>query len=78
MGCGHRVYRTEDPRARHHRAGVAQLSREMGQPQWFDILQAVVAAMAPYGRHGVNVNVDFYAGVIYFMQGIPELSLIHI
>ena len=48
------------------------MSREMGQPQWFDILQAVVAAMAPYGRHGVNVNVDFYAGVIYFLQGIPE------
>ena len=72
MGFGHRVYRTEDPRARHLRDGVAQLSREMGQPQWFDILQAVVAAMAHYGRHGVNVNVDFYAGVIYFLQGIPE------
>ena len=72
MGFGHRVYRTEDPRARHLRDGGAQLSREMGQPQWFDILQAVVAAMAPYGRHGVNVNVDFYAGVIYFLQGIPE------
>ena len=70
-GFGHRVYRAEDPRARHMRAGVERLSREMGQPEWFDILQAVVAAMAPYARHGVNVNVDFYSGVIYHLHGIP-------
>ncbi|MFQ5959466.1 MAG: citrate/2-methylcitrate synthase, partial [Alphaproteobacteria bacterium] len=65
MGFGHRVYRAEDPRARHMRDGVARLSREMGQPHWYEILQAVVEAMAPYARHGVNVNVDFYAGVVY-------------
>jgi citrate synthase len=69
-GFGHRVYRVEDPRARHMRAGVEQLSQEMGQPQWFDILQAVVQAMAPYARHGVNVNVDFYSGVVYHLLGI--------
>jgi citrate synthase len=72
MGFGHRVYRTEDPRARHMRDGVEQLSREMGQPHWFQILEAVVAAMKPYSRHGVNVNVDFYAGVVYHLLGIPE------
>ncbi|GIT48016.1 MAG: hypothetical protein Ct9H300mP13_8120 [Gammaproteobacteria bacterium] len=44
----------------------------MGQPQWFDILQAVVAAMKPYSRRGINVNVDFYAGALYFLQGIPQ------
>jgi 2-methylcitrate synthase len=70
-GFGHRVYRTEDPRARHMREGVEQLSREMGEPKWFDILQAVVAAMRPYARFGVNVNVDFYSGVIYYLNGIP-------
>ena len=72
MGFGHRVYRAEDPRARHMRAGVEKLSREMGQPQWYRILEAVVEAMRPYARHGVNVNVDFYAGVVYFLNGIPE------
>jgi len=72
MGFGHRVYRAEDPRARHMRAGVERLSREMGQPQWYQILEAVVAAMKPYARHGVNVNVDFYAGVVYFLNGIAE------
>ncbi|MPZ45645.1 MAG: citrate (Si)-synthase [Betaproteobacteria bacterium] len=72
MGFGHRVYRAEDPRARHMRAGVERLSREMGQPKWYQILEAVVAAMQPYARHGVNVNVDFYAGVVYFLNRIAE------
>jgi citrate synthase len=70
MGFGHRVYRAEDPRARHMRAGVEKLSREMGQPQWYRILEALVDAMKPYARHGVNVNVDFYAGVVYYLNGI--------
>jgi citrate synthase len=70
-GFGHRVYRAEDPRARHMRDGVEKLGREMGQPQWFEILQGVVEAMKPYARHGVNVNVDFYSGVAYFLHGIP-------
>jgi citrate synthase len=71
-GFGHRVYRTEDPRARHMRDGVEKLSREMGEPKWFAILQAVVEAMKPYARFGVNVNVDFYSGVIYYLNGIPQ------
>jgi citrate synthase len=70
MGFGHRVYRAEDPRARHMRAGVEKLSREMGQPKWYQILAALVEAMKPYARHGVNVNVDFYAGVVYYLNGI--------
>jgi citrate synthase len=72
MGFGHRVYRAEDPRARHMRRGVEELSRELGEPKWYQILEAVVAAMQPYARHGVNVNVDFYAGVVYYLNGIPE------
>jgi citrate synthase len=71
-GFGHRVYRAEDPRARHMRAGVERLSKEMGEPKWFEILQAVVAAMAPYARHGVNVNVDFYSGVVYHLLGVKR------
>ena len=72
MGFGHRVYRTEDPRARHMREGVKRLSEEKGEPKWYAILEAVVAAMKPYARLGVNVNVDFYAGVVYYLHGIPE------
>ncbi len=70
-GFGHRVYRAEDPRARHMRDGVEKLGEEMGEPKWFQILQGVVEAMKPYARLGVNVNVDFYAGVVYHLHGIP-------
>lgn len=70
-GFGHRVYRAEDPRARHMRDGVEALGREMGRPRWFGILQAVVEAMQPYARHGLNVNVDFWSGAIYQLHGIP-------
>jgi citrate synthase len=72
MGFGHRVYRAEDPRARHLRDGVKRLSVEMGVPKWYAILEAVTDAMAPYAKRGVNVNVDFYAGVIYHLHDIPE------
>jgi len=70
-GFGHRVYRAEDPRARHMREGVKRLSKEMGEPRWYEILEALVKEMEPYARHGVNVNVDFYSGVIYHLHGIP-------
>jgi citrate synthase len=33
-GFGHRVYRAEDPRARHMREGVRKLGQEMGAPEW--------------------------------------------
>lgn len=70
-GFGHRVYRAEDPRARHMRDGVEALGKEMGEPKWFEILQAVVREMKPYARHGMNVNVDFYSGAIYQLHKIP-------
>ena len=72
MGFGHRVYRAEDPRARHLKSSVERLSREMGEPHWWEILKAVEKAMHRYARLGVNVNVDFYAGVIYHLLGIPK------
>ena len=72
MGFGHRVYRAEDPRARHLRDGVERLSIEKGEPRWNQILTALVDAMKPYSRLGVNVNVDFYSGVIYHLHGIPQ------
>lgn len=72
MGFGHRVYRAEDPRARHLREGVRKLSEEKGEPKWYAILEAVQKAMAPYARRGIHVNVDFFAGVIYYLNGIPH------
>lgn len=72
MGFGHRVYRTEDPRVRHLRATVAELSEERGDNTGLRILDAVTAAMEPYGRHGVAPNVDLYAGLAYRLLGLPD------
>jgi citrate synthase len=72
MGFGHRVYKVEDPRARHMRQRSQALSQRMGQAKWYDILEAVVQEMSRYQRHGIHVNVDFYAGSVYYLLGIPE------
>ena len=69
-GFGHRVYRTEDPRAPYARR-CEKLGEEKGAPEFHQILEGVVEAMKPYARHGLNVNVDFYAGVMYQLHGIP-------
>ena len=72
MGFGHRVYRAEDPRAQHLRDRSKALGDKLGQPQWIQILDALVEAMAPYRARGIHVNVDFFAGSVYHLMGIPE------
>lgn len=72
MGFGHRVYRTEDPRVRHIRATAAELSRQQGETHGMEIIQSVVEAMKPYARHGIEPNVDLYAGLVYRLLGLPD------
>jgi citrate synthase len=72
MGFGHRVYRVEDPRARHLRGRVRHMSEKHGHDKWFQILTRVEEAMAPYRERGIHVNVDFYASAVYYMLGIPD------
>jgi citrate synthase len=72
MGFGHAVYRAEDPRARHLREGSRTLATKKGQPKWFSILSRVEEQMRPYAERGICVNVDFWAGSVYYLLGIPE------
>jgi citrate synthase len=72
MGFGHRVYKTEDPRARHLRKLSKEMGERMGQPEWYQILTKVEEAMAPLREKGIYVNVDFYSGSVYYLLGIPE------
>ncbi len=72
MGFGHRVYRAEDPRARHMRERSKWLAERKGEPRWFQILTELEKAMQPYAAKGICVNVDFYAGSVYHLLGIPE------
>ena len=73
MGFGHRVYKAEDPRARHLRKRSQELGEKNGQPHWFQILRYLEEkVMVPYRAKGIFVNVDFFAGSIYHLMGIPE------
>src|SRR5439155_26406302 len=72
MGFGHRVYCAEDPRARHMRVKSHDLGRELGHEEWYDILTRVEDEMKPYQSRGIYVNVDFYAGSVYYLLDIPE------
>jgi citrate synthase len=71
MGFGHRVYKTEDPRARHLRELAKRLGEKFGDPKTFQIMTAIERAMQPLRAKGIYVNVDFYAGCIYHYLGIP-------
>ena len=72
MGFGHRVYRAEDPRARHMREKSRVLGERLGHSEWYQILTQVEKDMAPYQSKGIFVNVDFYAGSVYALLGLPE------
>jgi citrate synthase len=72
MGFGHRVYKAEDPRARHMRERSKWLAERKGEPRWYQILAELEQAMQPYAAKGICVNVDFYAGSVYYLLGIPE------
>ena len=66
-----RLSRRRSARAPHAGRRRAAVTGD-GTAAMDDILQAVVTAMAPYARHGVNVNVDFYSGVVYHLLGIKR------
>ena len=73
MGFGHRVYKAEDPRARHLRDRSRALGEKLGEPRWFQILNYVEEeVMVRYRSRGIFVNVDFFAGSIYYLLDIPD------
>jgi 2-methylcitrate synthase len=69
MGFGHRVYRTEDPRATHLRAMSENLGRRTGDSRWYEISYAIEEYMKEH--KGLNCNVDFYSASVYYMMGFP-------
>ena len=68
-GFGHRVYKTEDPRATHLRQMSEVLGRQHGQPQWFEISRAIEQYVLRE-KH-IYANVDFYSASVYYALGIP-------
>lgn len=68
-GFGHRVYRTEDPRATHLRQMSRDLGKRAGSTAWFDMSQRIEALVK--NEKKLNPNVDFYSASTYYSLGIP-------
>jgi len=69
MGFGHRVYKTEDPRATHLRLMSAELASASGDDTYYRMsrrMEEVVLA-----EKGLYPNVDFFAATVYHYLGIP-------
>ena len=67
-GFGHRVYKTEDPRATHLRRMSEQLGKDAGQPKWYEMSRAIELYINAEKR--LNANVDFYSASTYSTLGI--------
>jgi 2-methylcitrate synthase len=68
-GFGHRVYRTEDPRATHLRRMSRDLGKRAGQTAWYDMSERIEALVKSEKK--LNPNVDFYSASTYYTLGIP-------
>ena len=69
MGFGHRVYRTEDPRATHLRQFSKEVGERAGDTRWYEISRQVEEIMMR--EKNLYANVDFYSASTYYMMGIP-------
>lgn len=69
MGFGHRVYKTEDPRATVLRRWCRELGEKLGQPQWAEMSETMERVLLE--EKGLHCNVDFYSASVYHMLGIP-------
>jgi len=68
-GFGHRVYRTEDPRARHLRALSQSLGTKAEDLRWFEMTTKVEEVVTR--EKGIHPNVDLYSASVYAAMGIP-------
>jgi citrate synthase len=68
-GFGHRVYKTEDPRAKVLRSYCEKLSEHHNDTRWLQISKTVERVVRANTK--VYPNVDFYSASCYHLMGIP-------
>ena len=68
-GFGHRVYRTEDPRATHLRVLSEELGKRTGHVKLYQLSKRMEETVKSI--KGLNPNVDFYSASAYYSLGIP-------
>jgi citrate synthase len=69
-GFGHRVYRVEDPRAKHLRRLATELGQQAGDTRAVEILDTVGRVVTAEKR--IYPNVDLYSGAAYQAMGIAK------
>jgi len=69
MGFGHRVYKGEDPRAKHLKRIAQALGQQANDLKWFAISEQLQAAV--WKAKQLAINVDFYAASLLHSLGIP-------
>ena len=69
MGFGHRVYKTEDPRATHLRRLSKRAGELAGETKWYEMSRTMEEVVMT--EKGLYPNVDFYAASVYYAMGIP-------
>ena len=71
-GFGHRVYKSEDPRATHLREMAGHVLEEQGQGNTFRVMRAMEETML--AEKNIHSNVDFYSGTVYASLGLtPDM-----
>lgn len=71
MGFGHRVYKKEDPRARHLRKSSEILCAESSSDKNFYAISHRIEDIV-MEKKGIYPNVDFYSATVQHSLGIPE------
>jgi citrate synthase len=70
MGFGHRVYKTEDPRATHLRKMSEELGERTGDTLYYEMSRRMEQGVLE--AKGLYPNVDFFAASVYHALGIPH------
>ena len=68
-GFGHRVYRTEDPRATHLRVLSEELGKRTGHEKLYRLSKRMEETVKAIKE--LDPNVDFYSASAYYSLGIP-------
>jgi citrate synthase len=74
FGFGHRVYKTEDPRATFLRELSRKVAERSGNTQWFHIssrLEERILGHPYFQERRIYANVDFYTGPLLYALDIP-------
>ena len=69
MGFGHRIYKSQDPRAVAFRSMAKKLCEKTGNMKWMEISTRVEKMM--WEKKQIPCNVDFFSASVLYILGFP-------